>query len=99
LRLASLREQENAKGGETEEEQPLARIGDEGSNMRKIIGQEIANEGNNIAHEEAEAEPAWKNAARIVMMPNMSVPTIVSGPMMNRKSGSLNAGTTPAIPP
>jgi hypothetical protein len=46
LLRASLGEKDNAKRRETEEEKPLARIGDEGSNSRKIVGPEIANEGN-----------------------------------------------------
>jgi len=61
LRHASLGEQDNAKRGETKEEKPLTRIGDKGCNIRKIVGQEIANQANDIANEDAPAKPAWKN--------------------------------------
>src|SRR5258708_35657873 len=61
MRHASLGEQDNAKRGETEEEKPLTRMGDKGCNIRKIVGQEIANQANDIANEDDPAKPTWKN--------------------------------------
>ena len=36
-------------------------MGDKGCNIRKIVGQEIANQANDIANEDDPAKPTWKN--------------------------------------
>ncbi len=57
--LARPREEDHAKGGETEPVQQHASQANEGSTLVK---EDKADDAKNIAHEEAEAEPAWKDA-------------------------------------